>query len=254
MIIAIILNAIIICLLYFPSIHSYNNQNKILVNIDHLFILIFLIEACVKLYTYKPKGYFSDNWNVFDFIIVVVSIPSLLTFIPFFAAHNYAVLKVLRLFRMIRLIKLLKFVPRMTMIMAGLGRALKASVFVIIVLAFMNFIFALFTCHFFGEISPEYFGNPGIAAYSIFQLFTVEGWNEIPASILIEYPDSFWMAGLTRFYFVIIVLMGGIFGMSLANAIFVDEMTMDNNQDLEEKIDGLYEEIQELKKILKEKG
>ena len=42
--------------------------------------------------------------------------------------------------------------------------------------------------------------------------------------------------------------------MSLANAIFVDEMTMDNNQDLEKKIDDLFEELRELKNILKKKG
>jgi len=254
MMIAIVLNSIIISLLYFPSIHSDEFQNTLLINLDHLFVFLFLIEAIVKLVVLKPKKYFANKWNLFDFIIVVVSLPSLMTFIPFFATHNYAVLKVLRLFRMIRLARLLKFLPRISMIMAGLARALKASVFVIIVLAFLNFMFALFTCHFFGEIAPEYFGNPGIAAYSIFQLFTVEGWNEIPASILSAYPDSYWMAGLTRFYFVVIVLMGGIFGMSLANAIFVDEMTMDNNQDLEKKIDGLYKEINELKKIIKEKG
>lgn len=251
---AILLNAFIICLLYFPSIHSHEVLNDILVNIDHLFILLFVIEAIVKLKSFSPKTYFSDKWNLFDFVIVVLSLPSLMTFIPFFASHDYGILKVLRLFRMIRLVKLMKFVPRISMIMAGLGRALKASIFVIVVLAFLNFMFALFTCHFFGEIAPEYFGNPGIAAYSIFQLFTVEGWNEIPSSIINAYPDSYWMAGLTRFYFVIIVLIGGIFGMSLANAIFVDEMTMDNNQDLEKKIDGLYKEIIDLKKILEEKG
>jgi voltage-gated sodium channel len=254
MMIAIVLNAFIICLLYFPSIHNHEYINDILVNIDHLFILLFVFEAIVKLRSYRPKAYFADKWNLFDFAIVVLSLPSLMTFVPFFAAHDYGILKVLRLFRMIRLVKLIKFVPRISMIMAGLGRALKASIFVIIVLAFLNFMFALFTCHFFGEIAPEYFGNPGIAAYSIFQLFTVEGWNEIPSSILSAYPDSYWMAGITRFYFVLIVLIGGIFGMSLANAIFVDEMTMDNNQDLEKKIDGLYKEINELKKILKEKG
>ncbi len=254
MMIAIVINAIIICLLYFPDIHNNEYLNRILVNIDHFFILLFVIEATVKLRTYKSRAYFADNWNLFDFIIVILSLPSLMTFVPFFVAHDYGILKVLRLFRMIRLVKLMKFVPRISMIIAGLGRALKASVFVIIALAFLNFMFALFTCHFFGEIAPEYFGNPGIAAYSIFQLFTVEGWNEIPASILGDYPDSYLIAGLTRFYFVLIVLIGGIFGMSLANAIFVDEMTMDNNQDLEKKIDGLYDEIAELKKILKEKG
>ena len=38
--------------------------------------------------------------------------------------------------------------------------------------------------------------------------------------------------------------------MSLANAVFVDEMTMDNNDALEAKIDNLHEEIRELKRLL----
>ena len=252
MMVAIAINALVICLLYFPEIHTEANPNLFLHNLDHFFILIFLIEAIVKLVVLKPKGYFADGWNIFDFIIVVASIPSLLTSIPFFATHNYAVFTVLRLLRMVRLAKLIKFIPRMKMIMAGLGRALKASVFVMIALMFLNFILAIFTCHFYGEIAPQYFGDPAISAYTIFQLFTVEGWNEIPAT-LAQQADNDWLAGLTRFYFVIVVLMGGIFGMSLANAIFVDEMTMDNNQDLEKKIDGLYSEIEELKKMLIER-
>lgn|GEM_PF-3613991 len=52
-------------------------------------------------------------------------------------------------------------------------------------------------------------------------------------------------------FFVLIVLVGGIFGLSLANAIFVDEMTLDNNLELEVKIDSLKEEIGELKEMLR---
>ena len=88
-----------------------------------------------------------------------------------------------------------------------------------------------------------------ISSYSIFQLFTVEGWNEVAQSVADRTGHPF-LIGITRFYFVIIVLLGGIFGMSLANAVFVDEMTMDNNDALEAKIDNLHEEIRELKRLL----
>jgi voltage-gated sodium channel len=47
--------------------------------------------------------------------------------------------------------------------------------------------------------------------------------------------------------------MGGIFGMSLANAIFVDEMTMDNNQKREKKIDALQQEIVKIRKLLEQR-
>jgi len=59
------------------------------------------------------------------------------------------------------------------------------------------------------------------------------------------------LMGITRFYFVLVVLVGGIFGMSLANAVFVDEMTMDNTRTLEDKVDKLHREILELKEMLK---
>ena len=76
-------------------------------------------------------------------------------------------------------------------------------------------------------------------------MFTVEGWNEIP-KLIAERMDNPVLEWVARFYFVSIVLIGGIFGMSLANAVFVDEMTMDNNEAIEAKIDTLQLQVKEL--------
>ena len=246
----ILLNALVIWLLYFPQLHD----SKILNLLDYAFILIFLLEALEKLRVYKPRGYFEDPWNVFDFIIVVISLPSLLGDIfPFFQTN---LILLLRLFRLVRLIKFIKFVPHITSLLEGVARAIRASVLVLAVLFFLNFMLALFSCHFYGKVAPEYFGNPLISSYSIFQMFTIEGWNEIPATIganMDPNGGSHILIGLTKFFFVIIVLVGGIFGMSLANAIFVDEMTIDNNQSLEKQITELQKQLVELKEMLKER-
>lgn len=247
MMLAIILNGLIIFLLYFPSL----GDNRWLIELDHFFILIFLVEAIVKIYTLKPKSYFKSNWNCFDFFIVLISLPSLLhLFIPI---PNTSFIKILRLFRLVRLVKFIHFIPHMASILSGLLRAVKASVFVVLALVFLNFMLALFTCHFYGNIAPEFFGDPLISSYTIFQMFTVEGWNEIPSVIAERAGENYWIAGISRFYFVLVVLIGGIFGMSLANAIFVDEMTMDNNAELEQKIDKLQADISDLKAILEKK-
>ena len=108
----------------------------------------------------------------------------------------------------------------------------------------------MFTCHLYAGVAPEYFGNPLISSYTIFQLFTMEGWNEIPAIIATRSATPL-LAGLTRFYFVVVVLFGGVFGLSLANAIFVDEMLIDNNDELEKKIDRLQREVEELTRLLR---
>jgi len=55
------------------------------------------------------------------------------------------------------------------------------------------------------------------------------------------------MAVLARVYFVMAVIIGGIIGLSLANAVFVDEMTMDNTVKLETKVDKLLDEVRALR-------
>ena len=89
-------------------------------------------------------------------------------------------------------------------------------------------------------------------------MFTVEGWNEIPIIIANAAQKSnpegalYTIVG-ARIFFIFVVLTGGIFGMSLANAVFVDEMTMDNNRKLEKKIDKMQKQLVELTKMLKER-
>ena len=58
------------------------------------------------------------------------------------------------------------------------------------------------------------------------------------------------MVAGARIFFVVAVLIGGILGLSLANAVFVDEMMMDNTVILERKVDALTEEVRRLREDL----
>jgi len=245
----IIANAVIIFWMSFPEWKNDVNLKLI----DDFFIFFFLLEAIVKISTWGSKTYFSDNWNRFDFILVVGSIPALLSaFIPI---PNTSILLIFRLLRLIRLVKFLRFIPHMKHILEGLARAFKSSVFVLLALAFLNLLLSIISCQLFGEDAPELFGTPISSSYTIFQMFTVEGWNEIVKQVEAGDPSNTaaTIAGI-RIYFVIIVLFGGVFGMSLANAIFVDEMTIDNNAELEVKIDLLQEKIEHLQQTLEKKS
>ncbi len=258
MLLAIVVNALVIFLLYFPEIkQDAFNFYQTLDFIDHLYVFIFGLEAYFKISHYGVKRYFSNYWNTFDFIIVIVSLPGLLHYLGFTHIMDTSIFQLLRLLRLARLIRFLKFIPNVKMIIAGLKRAMRASVFVLVVLVFLNFMLALFACHFYGKLVPELFGNPMISSYYIFQMFTVEGWNEIPIIIAKAAekndPDGalYTIVG-ARVFFIFVVLVGGIFGMSLANAVFVDEMTMDNNRKLENKIDKMQKQLAELKELLQQ--
>ena len=146
-----------------------------------------------------------------------------------------------RVMRVFKSFRFLKFVPGLEHLIKGIQRALKASVIVLIGFAIYIFIVGIFSFYLFKSSAPDYFSNPLTSLYSIFKIFTVEGWFEIPEQITSGYSST--AAFFTYFYFIFILLTGGIFGLSLVNSIFVDAMVSDNNDELEEKIDELSNKI-----------
>jgi len=107
-----------------------------------------------------------------------------------------------------------------------------------------NFIIAVMSCSLYKDISPEYFGNPMTSFYSTFKIFTVEGWYDIPDKISAK--SNNFIGGLTKLYFIFIMVTGGIIGLSLVNSIFVDAMVSDNNDELLEKVKSLEDKIDRL--------
>lgn len=219
---------------------------KIAFAVDYACVLFFLVEAAIKL-RIEGGRYFASNWNRFDLAVVVLSLPVLLS--PWIDLQAFAAVLLLRLGRLFRLFHLFHFIPNVERMVSGVRRALRASVGVLIALAILLFILALGANILFGQFAPEHFGNPFLAVYSVFRVFTVEGWYELPDAIAQSSGDVIWGV-IARIYFMGSVLGGGILGLSLANAIFVDEMTMDNNDDLTAKVVELQREIADLKALI----
>lgn len=221
--------------------------------VDYACVVYFLFEALLKISRDGWAAYWSSNWNRFDFTVVVLSLPALLG--PLLDLQQFAFVLILRLGRLFRLFRVLRFIPNLDHLVLGVRRALRASVGVFLALMLINLILAVMATLMFRDLDPEHFGNPVVAGYSIFQVFTVEGWNEIANGLERRALDSdpenarLLVTG-TRLFFVVAVLVGGILGLSLANAVFVDEMMMDNNEVLERKVDALTEELRRLRERL----
>ncbi|MFQ5633064.1 MAG: ion transporter, partial [bacterium] len=211
--------------------------------IEYFCIIYFVLEAALKIQVFGFHGYWRIAWNKFDFIIVLLSLPSLLE--PIDAMSGYQIVLILRLARLFRLFKLLRFIPHGPKIWAGVKRALQASVGVFLALMMLNLLLAMGATILFGHEAPEYFGNPMLSIYTLFKIFTVEGWHEIPDTITRENGSSLW-AFAVRGYFALCVLVGGILGLSLANAVFVDEMTADNTVKVENMVERLENDIKRL--------
>ena len=235
--------------------HPVGSKEHLLVDaVDYACVIFFIVEAAWKIYRLGWAGYRQSGWNRFDFIVTVLCLPALVA--PFTAGvHYFTWLPVFRAGRLFRLFRLLRFIPDAAGLAKGIVRALKASVGIFLALALVNLIFALSAHFIFGEIAPDRFGDPAKSIYSIFQIFTLEGWNEFPEMIegkIAEDQLHFTWIHITRLFFMFAVFVGGILGFSMANAVFIDEMTLDNNQDLERKVDTLMAEVRELRLLLTE--
>lgn len=217
-------------------------QGLTLLIIDNLFTLMFLIEALVKIHARGFSVYWSDGWNRFDFILVMLALPSCINVfgIIFPATSILLSLRTLRAFKSFRL---LQFIPNIDSLLNGIKMAFKASLIVAIGLIVLLLVFSIITTFLFGKIAPEYFGNPAISVYSIFRLFTIEGWYEMPEAIAVN--SGMAMAVFARIYFSILLFLGGIIGMSLVNSIFVDAMAADNNDEVLKKLDQLEKKLEQ---------
>uniref|UniRef100_T1HW49 Ion_trans domain-containing protein n=1 Tax=Rhodnius prolixus TaxID=13249 RepID=T1HW49_RHOPR len=77
-----------------------------------VFSTIFAVEMLMKIIAEGPFGYISNGFNVFDGVIVVLSVVELgQTFLG--AREGSSGLSVLRTFRLLRILKLVRFMPNL---------------------------------------------------------------------------------------------------------------------------------------------
>lgn len=236
------------CLLIFASGLDMDSQTHYWIEwVDAVIVILFIVEAIVKIQFYGKKKYFAHGWNRFDFFIVVISLPSLLILILGLDISSMGFLPMFRAFRIFRSFRLFRFIKGVDQLLLGISRALKTSIIVLLGFIIYIFVVAVMSYNFFHEVSSLHFGNTAISLYSTFKTFSIEGWFEIPEEIVVGQSPIFTF--LTYSYFVFVVITGGMLGLSLVNSIFVDAMVADNNDELIQKVESLEAKINLLLEI-----
>ncbi|XP_032315074.1 sodium channel protein type 10 subunit alpha [Camelus ferus] len=101
-----------------------------------VFTVIFTAEMVFKIIAFDPYYYFQKRWNIFDCIIVTVSLIELGT-------ARKGSLTVLRTFRLLRVFKLAKSWPTLNTLIKIIGNSVGALGNLTIILAIIVFVFAL---------------------------------------------------------------------------------------------------------------
>ncbi len=237
----ILLNAVVIYL----QVSGLSTQ--LLTGLDFVCTLIFLIEMIVKHIKLGAKEYWRSGWNRLDGILVIVSLLSLVeAFLPT-GMMDLSILLIFRLLRVLRFFRVLHFFPNFTQIVKAFKMAMRESYAILLCFFVIIVIFGLLNCSLFKDIAPQYFATPLDSIYSVFRICTVEGWYDIPDTIAADTTPV--IGGFVRLYFVFLLILGGIIGMSFINSIFVDAMVSDNNDDVMKKLEELESKIDNLKQI-----
>ena len=242
--ILILINTIVTILLSFDSPYSTFLQIA-----DNTITLIFLAEIIYKISFYK-RDFFKNAANIFDTVLVfMASVP--LVFTLFYSDYstdlNYLLL--FRVFKLFKFIRFGKFIPNFSRLLKDFGRAIKASLSLIVGAVIMMIIVSTILTYIFKDSYPQFFGNPFDSAYTVFRMLTIEGWYEIPDAMSADMP--FLSSVLIRLFFSLFVFVGGMLGMSFFTSLIVDELVSDNNKELMNKVDNLENKIDELHQLLK---
>ncbi|NWH64340.1 SCN5A protein, partial [Geococcyx californianus] len=136
---------------------EHNNMTdnfKFMLNVGNLvFTGIFTAEMILKIIALDPYYYFQQPWNIFDSVIVTLSLIELS--LPKYKGKKErrkgGTLSVLRSFRLLRVFKLAKSWPTLNTLIKIIGNSLGALSNLTLVLAIIIFIFAIVGVQLFGR-------------------------------------------------------------------------------------------------------
>ncbi|KAE8575241.1 hypothetical protein XENTR_v10003777 [Xenopus tropicalis] len=143
--ICIVLNTLFMAMEHYPMTEQFEG----VLNVGNLvFTGIFAAEMFFKIIALDPYYYFQVGWNIFDSIIVTLSLVEL-------GLANVEGLSVLRSFRLLRVFKLAKSWPTLNMLIKIIGNSVGALGNLTLVLAIIVFIFAVVGMQLFGKSYKE---------------------------------------------------------------------------------------------------
>ncbi len=183
--------------------------------LDRLCLAVFVTEIAAKLIAHRGQ-FFRSGWNLFDFAIVGISL------VP--GAQTLTVLRALRVLRVLRVISAL---PRLRRVVEGFVIALPGMGSVFLLMGLVFYIGAVMATKLFGDSFPQWFGDLGGSAYSLFQIMTLESWSMgivRPVMEIYPYAWAFFVPFIMMTTFAVVNLLVGLIVNSMNDAHAVEEV------------------------------
>jgi voltage-gated sodium channel len=243
----IAINALVLALETYESIHDQWHSQLLLVN--ELCLAIFVIELGLRLTAEAPKPWraLRSPWTLFDAFVVVAS------FAPGIRENT----TLLRLVRLLRVARAVRFLPDLRILVVAIGRSIPGVATLAAGTVVLVFIYGMVGWVLFHQGWPEEYGDIGRAMLAMFLLLTLE---TLPDSLTrgaeitpLAYP--FFLSYVVFAAFIVFNLFIGIVISSMEEAREEHvrreaEATADERDDLAIRLGRVTEELAEIQREL----
>ncbi|WP_282170605.1 ion transporter [Ruegeria atlantica] len=221
----IIFNAVLLGMETSPTLMEV--AGPLIVTLDSLCLTIFVVEISIKLLA-TGRRFFTNGWNVFDFVIVGIAL------VP-----GGSGLSVLRALRILRVLRVISVAPRLRRVVEGFISALPGMASVFLLMAILFYIGAVISTKLFSQTFPDWFGDLGLSAYTLFQIMTLESWSMgIVRPVMEIYPYA-WL------FFVPFIMVTTFAVVNLLVGLIVNSMQDAHHAEDEVKTDAYRDEVLE---------
>jgi voltage-gated sodium channel len=210
--------------------------------IDHFVLAVFVLELSARI-AVQRLSFFKDGWNIFDFLVVAV------TLVPTSSTDAFTVLRALRVLRLLRLITL---VPSLRRVVGGLIGALPGMGSIVLLVGLIYYVSAVMATNLFGSEFDQLFGTLPRSLFTLFAVMTLEGWVDgVVKPIMEKYPYAwlFFIPFIIVTTFMILNLFIGVIVQAMQTEVakVEAEERAAEREIIHEETEPLVREIRELK-------
>lgn len=209
--------------------------------LDLLITLIFLVEISIRfLGEPQKRAFFRNGWNVFDTLIVFISL------IPIDDTDSALVARLVRVFRVLRMVSI---VPELRLLLNSIISALPRLGYVAALIFIIFYIYAAAGSLFFDRINPELWGNISIAMLTLFRVMTFEDWTDVMYETMDVYSWS-WIFYLTFIFLTTFAFLNMVIGI-VVSVLEEEQSKLDTEDPNRTSLANLKDELTEIKSSLR---
>ena len=209
--------------------------------LDLLITLIFLVEISIRfLGEPQKRAFFRNGWNLFDTLIVFISL------IPIDDTDSALVARLVRVFRVLRMVSI---VPELRLLLNSIISALPRLGYVAALIFIIFYIYAAAGSLFFDRINPELWGNISIAMLTLFRVMTFEDWTDVMYETMDVYSWS-WIFYLTFIFLTTFAFLNMVIGI-VVSVLDEEQSKLDTEDPNRTSLANLKDELTEIKTSLR---